>query len=222
MLAGPLEATLAQLAQIAQLPPGPCRLILDVASVKEPVSRAGRGVPGFVATHPIAGSERSGPGAARADLFDGRTWTLDADAAPTDRAAVRAFVEALGARALEIGSAEHDRTIALTSHLPQLVSVALGSLVDARLDDAHTRELCGTGLRSLLRLGGSSWPMWRAVLDANSVYVAQEVRRLAAILTEAAETLETHTVDALAARFSSANAAVARLADLPTDQKEPS
>jgi prephenate dehydrogenase len=64
--------------------------------------------------------------------------------------------------------------------------------------------------------------MWRAVLDANSVYVAQEVRRLAAILTEAAETLETHTVDALAARFSSANAAVARLADLPTDQKEPS
>ncbi len=222
VLAGPLDAVLAQLRELARLPPGPCRLIMDVASVKEPVSQAARGVTGFVATHPIAGSERSGPAAARADLFEGRTWTLDAAAAPADRAAARAFIEAFGARPLEIASAEHDRTIALTSHLPQLVSVALGSLVAARLDDAHTRELCGTGMRSLLRLGGSSWTMWRAVLDANSVSVAQEVRRLAAILTEAADSLETHSTGALAARFTTANAAVARLSEFPTDQKEPS
>jgi prephenate dehydrogenase len=77
-------------------------------------------------------------------------------------------------------------------------------------------------MRSLLRLAGSSWPMWRAVLDANSVSVAQEVRRLAAILTEAAESLEAHATGALASRFSTANAAVARLGESPTDQKEPS
>jgi prephenate dehydrogenase len=223
VLAGPLDAILAQLAELKRLPPGPCNLIIDVASVKLPVSRAAGALAGFVATHPIAGSERSGPAAARADLFTGRTWTLDANAAPADRVAARAFIEdVLGARPLEIASDEHDRTIALTSHLPQLVSVALGSLLDARLDDAHTRELCGTGIRSLMRLGGSSWPMWRTILDANAVSIAQEVRRLAAILTEAAESLETHATDALAARFTSANAAIARLTDIPTDQKEPS
>jgi prephenate dehydrogenase len=222
VLAGPLDATLVQIAAIQTLPPGPCRLILDVASVKEPVSRAARGLAGFVATHPIAGSERSGPAAARANLFAGRTWTLDVAATSADRAAARAFVEALGAHAIEIESAEHDRTIALTSHLPQLLSVALGSLVAPRMADERTRELCGTGIRSLLRLSGSSWPMWRAVLDANSVSVAQEVRRLAAILTEAAESLENHSVDALAARFTTASAAVAQLGDVVTDQKEPS
>jgi prephenate dehydrogenase len=222
VLAGPLDAILAQLGELVRLPPGPCRLILDVASVKEPVSHVAADLTGFVATHPIAGSERSGPAAARADLFAGRTWTLDADAVPADRVAARAFIEALGARPLEIASDEHDRTIALTSHLPQLVSVALGSLVDARLDDARTRELCGTGMRSMLRLAGSSWTMWRAVLDANAVSIAQEVRRLAAVLTEAADSLETHATGTLAARFTSANSAVARLGGPPTDQKEPS
>jgi len=222
VLAGPLDATLAHLGELATLPPGPCRLIVDVASVKEPVSLAARGVRGFVATHPIAGSERSGPAAARADLFARRTWTIDADAPPSARTAARALIESLGARPLEIASSEHDRTIALTSHLPQLVSVALGSQLDARLGDAHVPELCGSGIRSLLRLGGSSWEMWRAVLDANAVSIAQEVRRLAAILTEAAESLETHGVDALAARFASANSAVARLGAPPIDQKEPS
>jgi prephenate dehydrogenase len=218
VLAGPLEVTLAQLADLCLAPP-PCALIVDVASVKTPVSLAGRGLPAFVATHPIAGSERSGPAAARADLFEGRIWTIDADAASEPRSAARAFIESLGARVVDIASDEHDRTIALTSHLPQIASVALGMLLSERLGDERTRDLCGTGMRSMLRLGGSAWTVWRAVLSANSTHVAQEVRRLATILSEAAQALETQHVDDLAAGFRAAAAAAASVERAANDRK---
>jgi prephenate dehydrogenase len=212
-LCGPLDATLEQLAWLQARRAVDITAIVDVASVKEPVAQAGRGLVQFVPSHPIAGSERSGPEHARADLFDGRVWTLDADADPAAREIVRTFVETLGARPFVIGSAEHDRTIALTSHLPQLLSVALGARLAERLDEPGTLELCGTGMRSLLRLAGSSWPLWRAVFGANSVALAQEVRALADVLIGAAESLETQSVDALGPRFTTAAAAVARLGD---------
>ena len=212
MLAGPVEATVAQLGELASLRPGPSA-VFDVASVKAPVTAAAAAaaIENFVATHPIAGSERSGPAAARADLFAGRTWTYDPSANPQALRVVLETVQALGARPFAIGSAEHDRTIALTSHLPQILSVALGSALEERLDELQVRELCGTGMRSMLRLSDSSWAMWRAVLAANSVSLAQEVRRLAAILGEAAGALETGESDRLRDRFSSAARAVNRL-----------
>lgn len=218
-LAGPLEATIEQIAHLRKIGPGELTAVFDVASVKETVAEAGRGLARFVPSHPIAGSERSGPEHARADLFKSRVWTIDPQADPIARGAVRALIEALGARPFEIESAEHDRTIALTSHLPQLLSVALGARLAERLGEPGTVELCGTGMRSLLRLAGSSWSLWRAVFGANSVHLAQEVRALADILNESAESLETHSFDALGPRFTTAAAAVARLGDSAIAQK---
>ena len=208
VLAGPVEAILAQLAELDPLAPLP-DLIVDVGSVKAAVARAGAGLASFVPTHPMAGSQRSGAAAARSDLFIGRTWAYDP--ATPRAAAAEAFVRSMGALPVAVPSELHDRIVALTSHLPQVASVALASLLAQRLEAPHVVDLCGPGVRSLLRLGDSPWPLWRSILSANATPVAQELRALAAILSEAAEALESGEIDRLADRFTSATRAVGRL-----------
>jgi prephenate dehydrogenase len=208
VLAAPLDATLAQLAELAAAPPPNVDLILDVASVKVPVARAGATLAAFVASHPIAGSERSGPAAARSDLFENRVWSYDAAAPAGTRAHAVSFILAMGARPIAIESPEHDRVVALTSHLPQLLAVALGAQLEPRLENSDSvAAFCGTGMQSMLRLAGSSWSVWEAVLRANALPVAQEVRALGNILSDIAEALEDDAPDTLAERFSRAAAA---------------
>jgi len=211
VLAAPLDATLAQLAELSQRPVAGIRLIVDVASVKGPVARAGSTLTAFVPTHPIAGSERSGPAAADPGLFAGRIWTYDVAGAPAAIAEAVAFIEAMGGVPLALASDEHDRIVALTSHLPQIVSTALGTRIATSLDDAAVADLCGTGIRSMLRLAGSSWTVWRAVIRENAGPVAQEVRRLADILSGVASALEAGASDTLAPDFARAAAVAARL-----------
>jgi len=210
VLAAPLDATLASLAQLATFDRLPA-LVLDVASVKGPVARAGRGLAGFVPTHPIAGASRSGVAAARADLFAGRIWAYDASAEAGLAARLEAFIASMKALPLAVDVDEHDRIVALTSHLPQLVSVALGGHLEPRLQQGAVSALCGTGISSMLRLGASAWTMWRPILAANARPVAQEVRELAAVLLRFAEALEAGAPDRLESDFQAAAAAAARL-----------
>jgi prephenate dehydrogenase len=210
ILATPLVATLAQLEQFSQDPPR-AALVIDVASVKVPVGEAARPLAAFVGTHPIAGSERSGPEAARADLFQGRTWTYDLAAPLRARDTAAAFLTALGARPIAITNDEHDSVLALTSHLPQVLAIALGTQLDELAADPFVVPLCGTGMRSMLRLGSSAWTMWGAVLDANAAAVAQEVRRLTAILNGIADALEDGRSGVLADGFDAAARVAARL-----------
>jgi len=212
VIAAPVDATVTLLRAYVATPPH-ASLVIDVASVKTPIARAGAGLGAFVATHPIAGSERSGPDAADAALFRGRTWTYDAvaDATPALAARARAFITSLGARPIAIASDEHDRIVALTSHLPQVLAVALGARLDAARDDARVPELCGTGIASMLRLGGSSWRVWEAILSANAPPVAQELRSFANVLISLAENLEAGRTDVWAERFAASASAVARL-----------
>jgi prephenate dehydrogenase len=124
VLAGPVDATLGHLAELVRAG-SPAPLVIDVGSVKAGVARAGRELAAFVPTHPIAGSESSGAEAARADLFRGRIWTYDPVALPPARELALRFIAAMGAAPFAIDSRAHDRPIALTSHLPQLLSAAL-------------------------------------------------------------------------------------------------
>jgi prephenate dehydrogenase len=210
VLAAPLEATLELLERLSAAPPA-ARLILDVCSVKLPVERAGRALAAFVPTHPIAGSERSGPEAAHGDLFAGRVWTH----APVRDAGLRerldAFLRLMGARALPLESAAHDGIVALTSHAPQVLAVALAAHLGERLDEPAVLALCGTGIRSMTRLGASSWPVWQGVLGANAAAVAQEVRALSAILSDIADALAAGDAGRLAPQFERASGTVARL-----------
>ena len=112
VVATPLEPALELLSAWRAKPPA-ASLVLDVCSVKVPVAQVTRGWAAFVPTHPMAGSERSGPEAARADLFIERVW-MHAPAPEPAGGAVRAFIRTMGAQPLELEPGVHDRIMALT------------------------------------------------------------------------------------------------------------
>ena len=155
--------------------------VVDTASVKagvlRDVRRALGEAPHFVGTHPMAGRERSGPGAARADLFAGRPWVVvpaGADERSVDRA--RALVAACDGVAIEMEAAAHDVAVALVSHVPQVAA----SLVAARLAEGGTDALplTGQGLRDVTRVAASDPDLWVDVLAANPEPVAHLLTEL--------------------------------------------
>ncbi len=157
--------------------------VFDVGSVKAPILEALRPVPAnFVPCHPIAGSERQGPAEARADLFEGRAVVLTPVAA-TDAhavAAVTGYWEAVGARVVTEGPADHDRRFALVSHLPHLVAFAFMETASGR-----PLDIVGNGFRDFVRTAGADPDVWTDILQAN----AGEVR---AYLDELVSTLRSY------------------------------
>lgn len=182
VLALPLQAACDELCSLAGTP-ARWELLIDVASVKRPIMKAAAGVEAFAGSHPLAGNEGSGPAAADADLFEGRTWTY----VPTGRteldASVRALIEDLGAQPLALDALEHDRALAVTSHLPQIVAWLLGERIRALGPDCE--RLCGPAGRELLRLARSPAGLWRDVLRANADAIAVPARAVAEGLVSA-------------------------------------
>ncbi|HEX9163680.1 MAG TPA: prephenate dehydrogenase/arogenate dehydrogenase family protein, partial [Thermoanaerobaculia bacterium] len=131
---------------------------------------------GFVAGHPFAGSEKNGLNNARADLFNGHPWFVN-----RHDDSVCAMIEAVGAREVVVEPREHDQAMALTSHLPQMISTALASLVEQK----HVNPVfIGSGLRTLLRLAASSYEVWGSVLDANARNIGQAERELLRVMNQ--------------------------------------
>lgn len=172
----------------------PGATVTDVASVKagpaEALAAAGADLARYVGGHPMAGRERSGPVAARSDLFLGRPWvvcpTPKSDPERVDR--VRGLVAALGATAVVMGPAEHDEAVALVSHLPQVAA----SLVAARLRHAADPSvgLAGQGLRDVTRIAGSDPMLWAQILSANAGPVSAVLRELRTDLDRVLAALE--------------------------------
>jgi prephenate dehydrogenase len=146
-------------------------VVTDVGSVKTGPLAAVAGVDGverYVGGHPMAGSERSGPLAASAALFDGRPWAV----APheTSSSAAVALVEALvrtcGAVPVRLTPEEHDRAVARTSHVPHLLAaLAAGRLVDA--PEEHL-ALSGQGVRDVTRIAAGDPALYGQILAANA------------------------------------------------------
>jgi prephenate dehydrogenase len=214
VIALPVDATIAALRDVAAL--ARPQLVFDVASVKAPIAAAGAHLARFVPSHPLAGRERGGFAAADAELFAGRTWVVDPAASAEPRARLAALIALLGARVVEIGAADHDRLVALTSHLPQALAVALGAqLAEAGRHDPRAYALCGPGMASMLRLARSPAPLWGAIFAANAAPVAAEMRSLARALETAASALDQGEVGTLLSYFADAATAVGAL-PLPT------
>ena len=216
VLALPVDATLAALSELAaRAARGALRptLLLDVASTKVRIAAAGRDLPGFIATHPLAGSERSGPMAADAELFVGRTWAY----VPTGderEARVRAFIAACGSIPLAVDAATHDTAVALTSHVPQALAVCLGALLAERgAVEPNTYALCGPGIGSMLRLARSPVSMWEPIYRENAAPVAAVLRAYAEQVLAAAAALEGGDPQPLLAAFAAAAQAVDRIED---------
>ena len=109
----------------------------------------------------MAGKEQRGAGAADADLFRGRPWVFTSD---LDHP-IRKWVASFGAREIILDPAEHDRLVAWSSHLPQLTSTALASVIGDQAPDAAL--VAGPGLLDSTRLAMSSFDLWRDILDTN-------------------------------------------------------
>ncbi len=174
VLAAPPAANLALLRRLARVAPATL-VVTDVTSVKGPLVAEARrlGLRHFVGGHPMAGTERAGFAASRGDLFSGRPWIVTRPAHAGAERVVRALARGVGARPVTLDAKEHDRFVALVSHLPQLVSWAL--LATAVGDPVARRNLAlaGPGFHGMTRLAKSPKGLWREILEAN----AGEVRR---------------------------------------------
>lgn len=126
----------------------------------------------YVGGHPLAGRERRGPRAARVDLFAGRPWVLTPHEASSGAAmeAAQWLVVECRASTVVMSAAEHDRAVALTSHLAQLVASTLAAqLAD---QDDHVLALAGQGLRDMTRIAGSDPDLWADIVAGNADAVA--------------------------------------------------
>ena len=168
VIATPVDAAL----EILRAQSGHTALFTSVCSVMAPL-RESAGALEFIAGHPFAGSERNGLDAAEESLFEGKAWFIERQ---DDR--LTELITACGAEPTVIDGADHDRILAITSHLPQVVATAMASL----MADADPRFI-GTGARTMLRLAGSSYDVWKPVLDANRQTVESAVRELYAIIS---------------------------------------
>jgi prephenate dehydrogenase len=213
-IALPVDATVAAVASTPAL--ADAELVFDVASVKVPVVAAAASLPHFVASHPLAGRERGGFAAADAALFEGRTWAIVPARDPAAQARLAELVTALGARVLTLPAADHDRLVAISSHLPQLLSVALGAELAAAGDaDPRVYDLCGPGMESMLRLAHSDPALWAPIAGANAAALAEALETLAAALHAAADDLAAGKFERLQAAFASAHRAVGELERSP-------
>ncbi|GIV14610.1 MAG: prephenate dehydrogenase [Armatimonadota bacterium] len=179
-------------------------VVTDVGSVKSTIVQQATDLLGerFVGGHPMAGSEQTGVHNARADLFEGTTWALT----PTEKTSphalqkVIALAQGVGAQVITADPNEHDRAVALTSHLPHALALALVHVAE----NTPYPQLIGGSFRDGTRVAASSPELWRDIFLHNRDHVLwaidefigklQEVR--SAIADEDAETIQRLFVDA--------------------------
>lgn len=172
----------------------PEAFVTDVASVKSQLlselKAQGSDLKRYVGSHPMAGRERGGAISGRADLFVGRPWVISANAEslPQAVAAVEDLAIDLGSAPLRASAQDHDRAVALVSHVPQLVS----SLLAARLIEADGSDvsLAGQGLRDTTRIAASDPKLWIQILAANASEVAPVLKAFESDLHAVVESLE--------------------------------
>lgn len=199
VVAAPLSATCDLMAPLGHRADPAC-VLTDVASLKEPVREAAvrAGLAGrWVGSHPMCGSEASGFGASRADLFAGaRVWTVvTPEVEDGVERTVAALWRALGAEPLGTEAAEHDRIMARLSHLPQLASNALARTL--REGGIAAGEL-GPGGRDATRLAASSPEMWRDLLAHARPELVAALRSLEGHVGTLVDLLEAGDVDSIA------------------------
>jgi prephenate dehydrogenase len=211
VLATPVETITRLLPEVARRIPADA-LVTDVGSVKGPIAAAGdRALPDgrFVAGHPIAGREHSGPEAAEADLFVGAPCILTPTTRTRPDAAERIAALWRGVRGavLHLDPAWHDDLFASVSHLPHLVAFALMDAVLTMERDGQRIRFSGGGLRDFTRVAGSDPVMWRDIFLMNRDMVLKSLTEYREALDRLETALRAGDGAALAALLARARAA---------------
>ena len=206
VLSAPVSVIAAELPLLLES----ARVVTDCGSTKRSIcagvagsARSGRFVPG----HPMAGGPEGGAGHARADLFDGQTWLLCPQGSDADAVVVvEELVALVGARCVHLSLAAHDRAVAYTSHVPQLLASALSVLTTR----AGALSAAGPAYRATTRSAGGAEAMWRDIFTANADEIGRVLRELSAELAAVAQGLEATPVEVGAALSLLAQARVTR------------
>lgn len=203
VLCTPISAMMPLTRQMApHLKPG--AIVTDVGSVKGSVIRdleklvSGAGGH-FVGSHPMAGSEKNGVGAARADLFANAICVVTPSARSNPKAVqkVEKLWKSVGARTLRLQAGLHDELVSRSSHLPHIVAAALANYV---LHPARPREqelLCANGFRDTTRIASSSPEMWRDIVLANRRQLARSLGEFIVGLKKVQRAIETSDAKSL-------------------------
>ncbi|MFJ4208281.1 prephenate dehydrogenase [Paenarthrobacter sp. NPDC089675] len=197
----------------------PDAVVVDIASVKAAIQadlrERGVDLTRYVGTHPMAGREKSGPVAARGELFTSMPWVI----CPSDETGGEAIQTArslagdLGAIVSQFTADEHDEAVALVSHLPQIMS----SLLASRLQGTplHALSLAGNGLRDTTRIAASDPTLWVQILGGNAEKVVSILHGVREDLNRLIGTLEAPNAPGarldLAQLISEGNAGQARI-----------
>jgi prephenate dehydrogenase len=164
----------------AELAAFPNAIVTDVASVKvsvlEDLRKMGADTLRYIGSHPLAGRERGGPISARGDLFIGRPWVVTPhdDIPAAQVGVIEDLALDLGAIPIIMTAEQHDSSVALVSHLPQVVSSLLARRLVGGTESALA--LSGQGLRDTSRVASSSPELWVQILGANSASVVELLR----------------------------------------------
>jgi prephenate dehydrogenase len=191
----------------------PQTLVTDGGSTKSDVVAAARAAFGnkiaqFVPGHPIAGAEKSGVSAAKADLYVDRRVVLTPlpENAPESVKAVRTVWEICGARISELPADEHDRVFAAVSHLPHLLAFALVHDLATRANSEQLFGFAAGGFRDFTRIASSHPEMWRDICLANRRALIQEVDAYMTELLKTRVLLASGDAAGLEAMFATARA----------------
>lgn len=201
VLAQPIQVILATIDRLVPIARPDC-LITDAGSTKEQIAARGRKLPLFLGGHPMAGKASSGVAEADAELFAGRPWIITPDPETgqvvMDSPLTGAFLEwtnKLGAVLVRLSPSEHDRTVAWTSHLPQLASTALASSLKGQVPDSQLVTASGPGLQDVTRLALSPWSVWKDIIQTNGENINHVLTVYIDRLTNLRDTLQTQRTE---------------------------
>ena len=188
----------------------PNSIVIDVASVKTEVinqveTEIGKNSK-FVPTHPMAGKESSGAHNASFDLFQDRIWVMT-PMPYTDEIAidtVNDFIKECGATPVILESVQHDATVALTSHVPQVLSTLLAAEISKLNENAI--NVSGAGLRDMTRLAASNAELWTGIVNDNSQHIVPILNSLTSQLQEFSQSIANADVKRVRATFEQGNA----------------
>ncbi|MFA5649090.1 MAG: prephenate dehydrogenase/arogenate dehydrogenase family protein [Bacteroidales bacterium] len=182
IIATPVDSILNILPQVLDNLPKDA-FVIDTGSTKMNICTRVQNHPrrnAFIASHPMAGTEQSGPAGAKANLFEGKTVAIcehDLSQEASLKNALEIFYQ-VGLKPIFLTPKQHDSTTALVSHLPQVLAYAYAGLLEFSNSELSWREMASSGFDSSTRLASSIPEIWLPILLQNKEFVVEKLRSL--------------------------------------------